>query len=449
MYSWFAPAMSIAGLLFLKQSNHLSSQSMKQVLKVSFIVFICLLQSTLLRAQDITDSVQSANATDSLLRITNINPYFTLHVDSTLRYQLEINKPKDGYYWFLKNAPVGLKINKDNGTLDFRADKSFFLSGRLKYDTEYKVLIGVQNLKHPAERVDTSFTLVFYNTEIIISRVRPSVVSPLIIDEGDTVQFRIACETGSFPIETITFESNQAIKNYQTVSKCNDLFQWYVPFDFIKDNDTSKTKTVQLRFIGADKFKNHDTANVRIIVRDAINFPLKKSEYDKLSNDISQYVAQLKLTFRTLDKKIKKVRNTRLGFDMTSATSALGGTIFSSLPGESNKTTGRILPSVGVALVPMKEAAVPNRVYDQNSAALVRTSIKRLEYLLSDNALINDRDPDLLAKTTKLKNELKQVQIQLIDIPLEELSGQNAKEADTYFNSPKVNEKYRMNKKKR
>lgn len=422
---------------------------MNRVVKSLILVLLFLPATTEVNAQDENDSLYVTATNDSMLRITNISPYFTLHVDSSLRYQLEINKPKASYYWFLKNAPVGLKINKDNGTLDFRADKSFFLSGRLKYDTEYKVLIGVQNLTNPSERVDTSFTLVFYNTEIIISRVRPSVVSPLTIDEGDTVQFRIACETGSFPIETITFESNQAIKNYQTVSKCNDLFQWYVPFDFIKEGDTAKTKTVQLRFVGADKFKNHDTANVRIIVREAINFPLKKSEYDKLTNDINQYVAQLKLTFRTLDKKIKKVRNTRLGFDMTSATTALGGTIFSSLPGEWNKTTGRILPSVGVALVPMKEAAVPNRVYDQNSAALVRTSIKRLEYLLSDNALINDRDPDLLAKTTKLKNELKQVQIQLIDIPLEETVGQNTKEADTYFNNPKVNEKYRMNKRKK
>lgn len=413
-----------------------------------FTLLFCTFVSTSL-AQETQDTLPTIPVADTQLRITNLNPYFTLHVDSTLRYRLEINKPQTSYYWFLKNSPVGLKINKDNGLLEFRADKSYFLSGRLKYDTEYKVMIGVQNLANPSERVDTFFTLVFYNTEIILSRVRPSIVSPLVIDEGDTVSFHVACETGSFPIESINFESNFPIKNYTPVTKCNDLFQWFVPFDFVKDGDTAKTKSLNLRFIGSDKFKNHDTAIVRIVVRDAVNYPLKKMEYEKLVNDIKLYIAQLKLTFRTLDKKIKKTRNTRLAFDMTSATTALGGTIFSSLPGESNKTTGRILPSVGVALVPMKEAAAPNRVYDQNSAALVRTSIKRLEYLLSDNALLNDRDPEMLAKTNKLKNELKQIQIQLIDIPLEELQGQNTSEADSYFNSPKVNRKYRMKKQKR
>jgi len=41
-----------------------------------------------------------------------------------------------------ENPPVGLKIDKDNGLLHFKADKAFFLSGRLKYDKEYKVILG-------------------------------------------------------------------------------------------------------------------------------------------------------------------------------------------------------------------------------------------------------------------------------------------------------------------
>src|SRR5688572_15416379 len=52
--------------------------------------------------------------TDTVLRIKNLNPFFTLHVDSTLQYNLEINKEESGYYWFLRNSPVGLRINKDN-----------------------------------------------------------------------------------------------------------------------------------------------------------------------------------------------------------------------------------------------------------------------------------------------------------------------------------------------
>ena len=72
--------------------------------------------------------------TDTVLRIININPYFTLHVDSTLSYKLEINKETSHYYWFLRNSPLGLKIGKDDGLLTFKAEKSFFLSGKLKYD---------------------------------------------------------------------------------------------------------------------------------------------------------------------------------------------------------------------------------------------------------------------------------------------------------------------------
>ena len=34
-------------------------------------------------------------------RIRNLSPYFTLHVDSTLNYGLEINKNPSHYYWFL------------------------------------------------------------------------------------------------------------------------------------------------------------------------------------------------------------------------------------------------------------------------------------------------------------------------------------------------------------
>ena len=154
-----------------------------------------------------------------MLRIRNLSPYFTLHVDSTMSYDLEINKNPSHYYWYLKNSPLGLKINKDNGLLTFKADKSYFLSGRLKYDYPYKVSVGVQNLQNPVESVDTTFTIQFFTTEIIPSRLKPSVNSILYVDEGDTINFKIECEEGSFPIETISFFSNMPIKNYQTSKK--------------------------------------------------------------------------------------------------------------------------------------------------------------------------------------------------------------------------------------
>jgi hypothetical protein len=79
------------------------------------------------------DSIQpEAPNADSILRIVNLNPYFTLHVDSSLSYQLQINKNPDEYFWYLKNSPIGLRINKDNGFLSFKADKAYFLSGRLE-----------------------------------------------------------------------------------------------------------------------------------------------------------------------------------------------------------------------------------------------------------------------------------------------------------------------------
>src|SRR5689334_25311147 len=107
------------------------------------------------RSQSGPDSLPLPVPRDTLLRIININPFFTLHVDSLLSYQLAINKDQKNYYWYLKNSPVGLKINKDNGLLTFKAEKSLFLSGKLKYDQEYSVKIGVQSLTDPNEKMDT------------------------------------------------------------------------------------------------------------------------------------------------------------------------------------------------------------------------------------------------------------------------------------------------------
>ncbi|MBS1933766.1 MAG: hypothetical protein JST96_07185, partial [Bacteroidetes bacterium] len=312
---------------------------------------------------------------DTVLRIRNLNPYFTLHVDSTLNYKLEINKEPSHYFWFLKNSPVGLRINKDNGTLTFKAEKSYFLSGKLKYDNEYKVNIGVQNLNDPKERVDTSFTILFFTTEIVPSHVKPSVSSTMYIEEGDTISFKVECETGSFPIEDITFFSNIPISNYTLVKKCDDEFRWSPNYDFVKETDSAKQKFVLLSFVGSNKFHNRDTGVVKIYVKDALNYPVALNDYNKVSKAFSTYILQLKYAFVQLDKKVKKTKNTRTGFDLTTATTALGGTIFSSATSTSAQTAGKILPSAGVALVPVKETVSPPLTAEQNSASLVRSSI--------------------------------------------------------------------------
>jgi len=53
-------------------------------------------------------------------------------------------------------------------------------------------------------------------------------------------------------------------------------------------------------------------------------------------------------------------------------------------------------------MVPVKEATAPNNSYEQNAATLIRSSIKRLEYLLQENQLVGERDPDILAKSKKI-----------------------------------------------
>ncbi|MBZ5856250.1 hypothetical protein [Flavihumibacter profundi] len=383
---------------------------------------------------------------DTALRIINLNPYITLHVDSSINYDLDINKDSSRYYWFLRNAPVGLRINKDNGVISFKAEKSYFLSGRLKYDQEYKVQLGVQNLSDPREKVDTFFTVVFYNTEIVLSKLKPSVSSLIYIDEGDTLSFKVQCENGSFPIENISTLVNVPLKNYVAINKCNDEFSWVIPFDFVKETDSGKVKIFTISLISTDKFFNRDTALVKVIVRDALNFPFRLQEYNKVVKDIELYTTQLKFTFKELDKKVKSTKTTRSTFDLASGTTAMSGAVMATSTSESAKNLGKVMPSVGVALVPVKEAVSPVKTYEQNSASLVRTSIKRLDYTLSDNALSGERDPDILTKITKLRNELKQIQVQLLDIPMVDTGEMTKEQLDEYFNNPKVNKKYKLSK---
>ena len=381
---------------------------------------------------------------DSVLRIINLNPFFTLHVDSSLSYQLQINKDPGNYFWYLKNSPVGLRINKDNGLLSFKAEKAYFLSGKLRYDVNYKVLVGVQNLNDPTERIDTGFNIIFYNTEIVPTRVKPNVSGTIYIDEGESISIKILCEEGSFPFVNIITLASRPIVNYKEVKKCDEEFSWTPAYDFVKENDSAKVKVVDLSFIGTTRFQVKDTANIKLVIRDALNYPLALEEYKQVVKNVERYVLQLKFTFLQLDKKLKKTKNIRTTFDLTSATTSLTGTILTTSSGQDAQRTGKILPSIGLAMVPIKEASAPNRSVDQNQAASIRSAIKRLEYMLHENTLLGERDWEIAKKTNKLKDELKQTQIQLIDVPLEFASDLTEDELNQYFNSPKVNKKYRL-----
>lgn len=397
-------------------------------------------------AQDTTLVVADTVArpvVDTPLRILNFNPYFTLHVDSLLQYQLQINKKPDNYFWYLRNAPVGLRVSKE-GQIRFKAEKSHFISGRLKYDQQYPVIIGVQNLNDPNEKIDTTFSITFYNTEVVPSRIKPSVNGTVVVEEGEKLHFRVFCENGSYPFENIITLTSIPIQNFIMVEGCGGEFSWTPPYDLVKETDPGKERSFQLQFIGINRFQMRDTASVRVVVKDALNYPLVSTEYQQVVRNMQRYVLQLKYTFLLLDKRLKKTKSVRTGFDLTSASTSLTGTILSTSSDPSQQRTGKILPSVGLALVPIKEASVPNKVVDQNQAAQIRTSIKRLEYMLQDNQLIGERDPDLARKTNKLKDELKQVQIQLIEVPLELTNDLTEEELNRYFNSPKVNKKYRL-----
>lgn len=415
-------------------------------MKKFFLVLVIAANCFTSFAQDDTTTfpVDTVINADTVLRIIDLNPYFTLHVDSSFSYQLHINKNPENYFWYLRNAPVGLKINRENGIINFKADKSYFLSGRLKYDVNYNVTIGVQNLKDPKEKIDTNFAIVFYNTEVIPSKVKPTVSNTITIEEGETISFKVICENGNFPIENIITLTDAPISKYQIVQKCGDEFSWTPGFDFTKETDPGKQKTVTLSFIGSTKFQIKDTASVKVIVKDALNYPLTLEDYNQTVKNINRYVLQLKYTFLMLDKKLKKTKSVRTTFDITSASTSLTGTILSTSDDKNAQRNGKILPSVGLALVPIKEASVPNKAVDQNQAAAIRTSIKRLEYMVQDNQLIGDKDPDIVKKNNKLKDELKQAQIQLIDVPIDITNNLSEEELNKYFNSPKVNKKYRL-----
>ena len=67
--------------------------------------------------------------------------------------------------------------------------------------------------------------------------------------------------------------------------------------------------------------------------------------------------------------------------------------------------------------------------------------------MLNDNMIIGEKDPDIVKKINKLRDELKQVQVQLVDVPVEMVTDMSEKELTDYFNSNKVNKKYRLKKK--
>ncbi|HOZ84075.1 MAG TPA: hypothetical protein PK191_01210 [Niabella sp.] len=415
---------------------------------LNLIFFLSL--SFITKAQIPTDSVRlkpvqeiANNELDTSLRIVNFSPFFSLHVDSSLNYKFQINKIPKKYYWYLKDAPAGFKMDKDDGALSFRSNKSLFLSGRLKYDKEYPVSFGVQNLSNPHDKLDTTLKVIFYNTDIVYPQIKPSVVSPVTITEGTKLSFTILCQNGNFPIDKVLLSSDVSIGNFKLPKTCDDSFEWIPGYDFVNEKDPNKEKSVTLMFIGTTNFNYTDSAKIRVIVKDGLNYDIANNDYKNADSSMRRWIRTLKITFVQLDRKLRKTRNVRATFDITTASTGVGATVVG-LAGKPNNPASKILPGTGVLLTPIREASAPNKTAEQNQAALIRSNIKRLEYILSDNRISNDRDPAIATKTNTLKTELRQSQVQLVDVPTEVFDEMSDKDLDNYINSRKVSKKYRL-----
>lgn len=418
----------------------------KIVIFTAFVLSVC----GTLNAQVINDTVNlptvsnTVRHADTALRIINLYPYFSLHVDSNLSYRLQINKPQKNYYWFLKDAPSGLRIDKDEGTLSFKSNKSLFMSGRLKYDTKYPVQIGVQSLSDPHDRVDTSFTISFYSTDIIFPRIKPSVVSPVYVEEGNKLSFNVLCDNGNFAIERILVTSNISIGGFKLPKACDDTFEWTPGYDFVGDKDSAQVKIVNLMFIGTTQFNFTDTAKVRVVIRNALNFDIATREYNDALENMNRWLLRYKYTFLQLDKKLKSTKTWRSGFDITTATTTTTGTVISTTVNNNKVATPKVLAGAGALAIPIREAAVPSKTVEQNQAGQLRANIKRLEYVVFDCKLSSDRDPNIASKTETLKKELRQSQAQLGEVPTEMAENMSEEQINKYFNSSRVQRKYRL-----
>ncbi len=63
---------------------------------------------------------------------------------------------------------------------------------------------------------------------------------------------------------------------------------------------------------------------------------------------------------------------------------------------------------------------------------------------MHENRLTGEKDPDIVKKINKLRDEMKQIQIQLIDVPIDENTEMTEEQLNEYFNSNKVNKKYKL-----
>ena len=90
---------------------------------------------------------------------------------------------------------------------------------------------------------------------------------------------------------------------------------------------------------------------------------------------------------------------------------------------------GRIMPGIGLTLIPVKEGVALSKVQEQNTATQVRAKVRRLEYVPSENRLSGERNIEVLMKTKIIQDELRKSRLQFVDLPMVEF-GEKFSEAD-------------------
>jgi hypothetical protein len=173
---------------------------------------------------------------------------------------------------------------------------------------------------------------------------------------------------------------------------------------------------------------------------------MRNEVHKRIENEMFYYIQNMKLTFYVVSSAVKKNKNTRTYFDIGSSSTALAGTIISTTAENPNTVQiGKIMPSIGLTLIPVKEGVAPNKVQEQNTATQVRAEVRRLEYVLSENRLSGERDLEVLIKTKRLQDELRKSKLQFVDLPMVEFDEKFSEaDADKYFQDPKVNKKYKL-----
>src|SRR5690606_33495378 len=150
-----------------------------------------------------------------------------------------------------------------------------------------------------------------------------------------------------------------------------DSFEWTPPYDFANDKDPNKEKVVTLVFIGSTNFNFSDTAKVKVIVKDGLDYDLANSEYHIADSSMRRWLRTLKITFVGIDKKLRKTKGTRTAFDISTTSATASSPILISI--KKDKDIGKIMPGVGAVLVPIREATAPAKTAEQNQATLLRS----------------------------------------------------------------------------